>query len=366
MIESTVMTDRPTLVGTRRTLLGAGLAATLLPQSLLAQASQPTDRSVTMPLQNDGYTFGLSTDVTRTPVRYRNRYGIEIAGDVYRAKSLNKARKRRALVVGPPHGGVKEQGAGIYAQEMAKRGFVALAFDPSYNGESGGEPRHITSPELFAEDFSAGVDFLGTLPEVDRDRIGAIGICGSGGFALSQASVDARIRAVATSALYDISRVMRNGWEDSAGEADRRKSLDDQAAQRWADVDRGAPQLQPIFPAAMPAQGPDPITREFWEYYVADRGRHPRSIGGFTLTSGMAHINFGQLSHLADIAPRPILVITGDQAHSRYMSETVHKQTPQHSELIVVPGARHIDLYDRVDLIPFDRLGEFFSGALTA
>ncbi len=360
------MTDRSALASTRRTLLGAGFAVTLLPQPLLAQVRSSTARRSTMPLKDDGYTFALSADVTRTPVRYRNRYGIEIAGDVYRSRSLNGGEKHHALVVGPPHGGVKEQGAGIYAQEMAKRGFVVLAFDPSYNGESGGEPRHVTSPELFGEDFSAGVDFLGTLQEVDRARIGAIGICGSGGFALSQASVDMRIKAVATSALYDISRVMRNGWEDSAGEAERRKSLEDLAAQRWTDVDRGAAQLQPTFPASMPAEGPDPITREFWEYYVADRGRHPRSIGGFTLTSGMSHINFGQLRHVAGIAPRPILVITGDQAHSRYMSESVHKQAPRHSELIVVPGARHIDLYDRVDLIPFDRLGEFFSGALTA
>ncbi|WP_200943701.1 alpha/beta hydrolase [Brevundimonas sp. Root1423] len=359
------MTDRPNLVSTRRTLLGAGLAATLLPQPLFAQATHSTDRSVIMPLQDDGYTFPLSADVTRTPVRYRNRYGIEIAGDLYRAKNLNTSTKHRALVVGPPHGGVKEQGAGIYAQEMAKRGFVAVAFDPSYNGQSGGEPRHVTSPELFAEDFSAGADFLGTLPEVDRDRIGVIGICGSGGFALSQAAVDTRIKAVATSALYDISRVMRNGWEDSASEADRRKSLEDLAAQRWADVDRGSPQLQPTFPATMPATGPDPITREFWEYYVEARGHHPRSIGGFTLTSGMSHINFGQMRHLADLAPRPVLVITGDQAHSRYMSETIHQQAPR-SELIVVPGARHIDLYDRVELIPFDRLTGFFNGALTA
>lgn len=354
------------LMSDRRTLLAAGFAGSLLPHALLAQTTKASDRSTTMPIQSDGYTFALAPEVTRTPVRYRNRYGIEIAADVYRAKSLNSGQKHRALVIGPPHGGIKEQGPGIYAQEMAKRGFVALAFDPSYNGESGGQPRHVTSPEVFAEDFSAGVDFLGTLPEVDRNRIGVIGICGSGGFALSQASVDTRIKAVATSALYDISRMLRNGWQDSASEADRRKTLDGLAAQRWTDVDRGAPQLQPTFPATMPATGPDPITREFFEYYVADRGRHPRSIGGFTLTSGMAHINFGQLRHLADIAPRPILLITGDQAHSRYFSETVHEQAPRNSELVVVPGARHIDLYDRVDLIPFDRLTRFFNQNLSA
>lgn len=317
-------------------------------------------------MQNDGYTFALSDEVTRSPVRYRNRYGIEIAADLYRATSLDLSARHAALVIGPPHGGIKEQGPGIYAQEMAKRGFVALAFDPSYNGESGGEPRHVTSPEIFAEDFSAGVDFLGTLPEVDRARIGAIGICGSGGFLLSQASVDPRIRAVATSAMYDISRMHRNGFMDSSDDADRRARLADLGAQRWADVDAGAPALLPTFPAEMPAEGPDPISREFFEYYVDDnRGRHPRSIGGFTITSTMSHINFGQLSKLADIAPRPILLITGENAHSRYFTETVHEQTRKNSELIVVPGARHIDLYDRVEVIPFDRLESFFSGALT-
>ncbi|ATC26783.1 alpha/beta hydrolase [Caulobacter vibrioides] len=316
-------------------------------------------------MQPDGYTFALSPDVSRTPVRYRNRYGIEIAGDLYRSKSFNSAHKHSALVVGPPHGGIKEQGGGIYAQEMAKRGFVALAFDPSYNGESGGSPRNITSPELFAEDFSAGVDFLGTLPEVARDRIGAIGICGSGGFLLSQAAVDIRIRAVATTSMYDISRMLRNGWEDSATEADRRGTLNSLAAQRWADVDHGRPQLQPTFPDKMPSGGLDPITQEFFDYYVADRGRHPRSIGGFTLTSGMSHINFGQLRHIADIAPRRILLVTGDQAHSRFFTETVHKQAPQHSELVVVSGARHIDLYDRVDLIPFDKFTAFFKEQLS-
>jgi len=349
----------------RRAVLLAGLATAFSTPPLIALADPRTNRSTTMPIHIDGYTFALSDAVERTAVRYRNRYGIEIAGDLYRARGLDLSQKRRALVIGPPHGGVKEQAAGVYAQEMARRGFVALAFDPAYNGQSGGEPRHLTSPEIFAEDFSAGVDFLGSLPEVNRDRIGAIGICGSGGFALSQAAVDVRIRAVATSAMYDISRVHRNGWMDSASDDDRRRILAGLAEQRWADVDAGAPQLQPVFPATMPTEGLDPITREFFEYYVEPRGRHPRSIGGFTLTSGMTHINFGQLRHLADIAPRRILLITGDRAHSRYFSESVHEQAAGRSELIIVPGARHIDLYDRVDLIPFDRLHAFFDNQLS-
>lgn len=346
----------------RRTVLTGTLASIVTARQLFAETTDITQRTTIM--ENDGYTFPLLDEVTRTPVRYRNRYGIEVAADLYRAKSLDDAAAHAALVVGPPHGGVKEQAAGIYAQEMARRGFIALAFDPSYNGESGGAPRHVTSPEIFAEDFSAGVDYLGTLPQVDRARIGAIGICGSGGFALSQAAVDPRIRAVATSAMYDISRMLRNGWKDASSDDDRRSLLDDLARQRWADVDAGQPQLQPVFPTKMPAEGPDPITREFFEYYVEPRGHHPRSIGGFTLTSGMSHVSFGQLRHLADIAPRPVLLVSGDQAHSLYFSETVHQQIPENSELLVVPGARHIDLYDRVDMIPFDRLQGFFDGAM--
>ena len=316
-----------------------------------------------MPLQPDGYTFVLSDEVTRTSVRYANRYGIEIAADLYLPKNLDETIVHPAIVVGPPHGGVKEQGPGVYAQELARRGYVAIGFDPSYNGESSGQPRHVTSPEIFADDFSAGVDYLGTLPYVDRDRIGAIGICGSGGFALSAASVDPRIKAVATAAMYDISGVKRDGWQHSGSDEARREALSDAAAQRWADVDAAEAKLSPTFPAEIP-DGLDPITGEFFEYYVTDRGHHPRSIGGFTLTSEPAHINFGALRHLADISPRPILLITGDQAHSKWFSDDVYAQAAESKELVVVPGARHIDLYDRTDLIPFDKLDEFFTASL--
>jgi fermentation-respiration switch protein FrsA (DUF1100 family) len=314
-----------------------------------------------MPLQPDGLTFVQSQNVTRTPVRYRNRYGIEIAADLYTSTDLDETAKHPALVIGPPYGGVKEQGPGVYANELAQRGFVVVAFDPSYNGESGGEPRHVASPEIFAEDFSAGVDFLGTLAYVDRGRVGAIGICGSGGFALSAARVDTRIRAVATAAMYDISGVSRNGWQNSANDEDRRKQVEEIAQQRWADVDAGEPALAWTFPEEIPADGLDPIAREFFEYYVPDRGHHPRSIGGFTVTSSMAHVNTGALHDLADIEPRKVLLVTGDQAHSRWFSDDVHAQMDEGSELLVVPGARHIDLYDRTDVIPFDRLAGFFT-----
>ncbi|GAB95615.1 hypothetical protein BJY21_000845 [Kineosphaera limosa] len=316
-------------------------------------------------LHPDGYTFALPDGVERRPVRYRNRYGIELAGDLYTAADLDRSVRHPALVIGPPHGGVKEQGPGVYASELAQRGLVALAFDPSYNGESGGEPRHVTSPEIFAEDFSAGVDHLGALDFVDRERIGAIGICGSGGFALSAASIDQRIKAVATSAMYDISGVMREGWEHGATDESRRATLADYSAQRWADVDAGEPVLQPTFPATKP-EGLDPITSEFFDYYVQDQGRgwHPRSIGAFTLSSFGSHINVGSLANIEDIAPRPILLITGDIAHSRYLSEDVHAKSGGRAELVVVPGARHVDLYDRTDLIPFDRLESFFADKL--
>ena len=315
---------------------------------------------------NGGYIFQLSDRVTRTPVRFTNRYGIQIAADLYRAKDLDETARHKALVVGPPYGGVKEQGPGIYANELAQRGFVALAIDPSYNGESGGTPRHVSSPEIFAEDFSAGVDFLGTLSYVDREKIGGVGICGSGGFLLAQAQIDPRIKAVVTSAMYDINGVARDGWFYQGTEADRRAALEAVAEARWADVDAGMSALNQAacFPEEMPAEGPNPITREFYEFYVEERGHHPRSIGGFTTTSAPTHINFGALRSLNEITPRPVLVITGDVAHSKWFSDIVFEQLAEPKELVVVPGARHIDLYDRVDLIPFDKLEQFFTDAL--
>ncbi|MGL4228811.1 MAG: alpha/beta hydrolase [Tannerellaceae bacterium] len=221
------------------------------------------------------YTFTLSDKVKRQHVHYKNRYGITISADMYISKELDIAKKHAALVIGTPHGGVKEQGAGIYAQTMAERGFVTIAFDESYNGESGGEPRHVSSPDIFTEDFCAGVDFLGTLTFVDRERIGAIGICGSGGFALTATQVDKRIKAVAT-------------------------------------------------------------------------------------TSQMAQINFPLMEYIGLISPRPILFVMGEKAHSRYFTEDAYKKASQPKELVIVPGARHIDLYDRTDMIPFDKLESFF------
>jgi uncharacterized protein len=316
-------------------------------------------------MENKEYlTFKLSDNVIKQNVQYKNRYGIIVAAHLYIPKDIDKSKKYPALVIGTPYGGVKEQGAGIYAQNMAERGFVTLAFDESYNGESSGAPRHASSPDLFTEDFSAGVDFLGTRPFVDRGRIGAIGICGSGGFALKAAQVDHRIKAIATTSMYDMSSVMRNGWMNSMTDEQRIKTLRQLGEQRWKDFESGKTELNASFPSepvdAVP-QGLDPISSEFFEYYAMKRGHHPNSIGAFTKTSSMAFMNFPLLNYLETISPRPILFIIGENAHSRYFSEDAYKLAAQPKELYIVPKARHIDLYDRVDLIPFDKLTSFFT-----
>ena len=310
-------------------------------------------------------TFELSDKVTVESVYYKNKYGIIVAADMYLSKDIDKSKKYPALVIGTPYGGVKEQGAGIYAQNMAERGFVAIAFDESYNGESSGKPRHISSPDLFVEDFSAGVDFLGTRPFVDRNRIGAIGICGSGAFSITAAQVDPRIKAVATASMYDMSRVIRKGWEDSMTGEERAQTLVQLGEQRWKDFENGSPFLPDGFPSE-PAdsipEGLDPITSEFFEYYGMKRGHHPNAGGAFTVTSSMSFMNFPLMNYIETISPRPILFIIGENAHSRYLSEDAYEMAAEPKELYIVPGARHIDLYDGGDndYIPFDKLESFF------
>ncbi|ACD95158.1 alpha/beta hydrolase [Trichlorobacter lovleyi] len=311
--------------------------------------------------------FTKSDKVDHEKVSYKNRFGITVSADKYQPKGLDKSQKHPAIVIGTPYGGVKEQGAGIYAQAMAERGFVTIAFDESYNGESGGKPRRVSSPDIFVEDFSAGVDYLGSLAFVDRDRIGAIGICGSGAFAITAAQVDHRIKAIATASMYDMSRFMRNGWKDGMTDEQRNKTLDQLAVQRWKDVDGRTPELTPAFPSKpvdkIP-EGLDPITSEFFEYYAMKRGHHPNSIAAFTKTSAMSFMNFPLMDHIKSISPRPILFIMGEKAHSRYFTEDAYTMAAEPKELYIVPGARHIDLYDRIDMIPFDKLTSFFTKAL--
>lgn len=312
----------------------------------------------------DNYIFKLDEKVTRTPVSYPTRYGITIAADLYRPRDFDESRQYPAVVIGPPYSGVKEQGPGIYAQNLALRGFVALAFDPSYNGFSGGEPRHASSPDIFVEDFSAGVDYLGTRPFVDGERIGAIGICGSGSFALSAAQVDRRIKAVVTAAMVDIARMAAKGPLDSLTDEARGEMLDQLAEQRYADFEAAQPALGPRGAPIGFDESTDPVGREFGEFYSTPRGYHPNSITQFTLTSTPSFVNFQLLDNLEWISPRPILFVVGDHAFSRYFSEDAYELAAEPKELLVVPDAGHIDLYDRTDRIPFDKIEAFLTESL--
>lgn len=345
-------------------ILTSSLLLTMLLSTAYNTQAQATTTSQTE-VQNNNmeeyYTFELSDNVTRTHVSYKNRFGITLAGDLYMAKDLDTSKQHPALIIGPPYGGVKEQGPGVYANQLAQRGFVVLAFDPSYNGYSKGEPRHTSSPEIFVEDFSAGVDYLGTRPFVDREKIGAIGICGSGGFAISAAQVDTRIKAVATASMYDISITGNNMDSEQLKE-----TLEQIGEQRWKDFESGEPEYIPSFPAeaddSVP-EGLDPVSEEFYSYYGLERGHHPNARGGFTTTSQLSFFNFQLLNHIDTISPRPILFIMGENAHSRFFSEDAYAAASEPKELYIVPDAIHIDLYDKVDKIPFDKMESFFNEA---
>lgn len=310
------------------------------------------------------YICALNENVERTHVRYPNRYGLMLAGDLYTAKDMDKTKPQMALIVGAPYGGVKEQGPCVYANELAQRGFVVLTFDPCYMGESEGEPRHVSSPELFTENFSAGVDFLGLQPFVDREKIAVLGICGSGGFALSAAQVDTRIKAVITSSMYDMTVAARMG-QTPEQILQTKNAL---AAQRWKDAEnRYMPQYIPFFPETPldepPAGIPEPDA-EWFRFYAVKRGHHERARGGFTTTSNIPFINFDLLSHLEEISPRPILFIVGDRAHSKFFSENAYQKALEPKELFTVEDAEHIDLYDRTDRIPFDKIEAFLKSNL--
>ena len=333
-------------------------------------STPPADTSATS--QNDPagraentgeyYTFELSENVDRMAVTYQNRYGITLSGDLYTPKDMDESSTYPALVIGAPYGGVKEQGPGVWANELAQRGFICLTFDPSYNGESGGEPRHVSSPEIFTEDFSAGVDYLGVQDFVDRDRIGAIGICGSGAFALSAAQVDTRIKAVVTASLVDIS-----GNYDGLSPEERTALLDSLGEQRWADFENGAPDYQPVYedePMSEVPEGLDPMTTEFLTYYGTARGNHPNADGAFTTTSQLAFMNYRLLGRLDTISPRPVLMLASENAMSRGLTEALYQNLGDAKELIIVPEANHIDLYDDTSKIPFDDVQRFFADNL--
>jgi len=330
-------------------------------------------------------TFAESTRVEHRKVSFGNRYGITLVGDLYLPKDRGD-RKLTAIAVSGPFGAVKEQSSGLYAQTLAEQGFVTLAFDPSYTGESGGYPRNVASPDINTEDFSAAVDFLGLQKEVDRERIGILGICGWGGMALNAAAGDTRIKAVATSVMYDMSRAMGHGvgdGKDRYSNADRRAVLRYLNEQRWKDAESGAfahgghdinvdqngtvSAAERILPETLPAN-PHPILKEFFDYYRMPRGYHARSVnstGAWTATMPLSFMNMPLLSYAKDITI-PTLIVTGQNAHSRYFAEDAFKAVgSKDKELIVVPGANHVDLYDNVaGKIPFAQFEAFFAKSL--
>ncbi|MDI1303583.1 MAG: alpha/beta hydrolase [bacterium] len=308
------------------------------------------------------YTFQLGDKVTRQKVSFKNRYGIRLSGDLYLPKNMG-TKTLSALAISGPFGAVKEQSSGLYANQMAERGFITLAFDPSYTGESSGEPRNIASPEINTEDFSAAVDFLGLQKNVDRNKIGIIGICGFGGFALNAVAVDKRVKAVATTSMYDIPRVSSKGYYDKTTLEERTKMLELLSIQRWEDAETGAPKYG-AKPNKDTLAGDEPqFVKEYFDYYKTPRGFHPRSInsnGAWANTSAISLMNMPILTYLKEISPRPILLIAGENAHSRYMSEDVYEMASEPKELLIIPNAVHVDLYDKVNIIPFDKLETFF------
>jgi uncharacterized protein len=306
-------------------------------------------------------TFPKSDTVDIRKVSFQNRYGIRLAGDLYLPKNRG-SRALAAIAISGPFGAVKEQSSGLYAQTLAERGFATLAFDPSYTGESGGEPRHIASPDINTEDFSAAVDYLGLQPYVDRERIGVIGICGWGGMALNAVAVDKRVKAVVASTMYDMTRVMSKGYSDGVTLEQRTKTLEEFSHQRWTDAEKGSPAYGPV---SLELKGGEPqFVVEYADYYKTARGFHPRAINSnasWSLTTPLSFMNMPILSYITEISPRPLMLIHGENAHSRYFSETAFAAAAEPKELVIIPDANHTDLYDRMDKIPFDRIATFFN-----
>lgn len=314
----------------------------------------------TVQAQENDRTFAPSDRVTVERVHFRTRFGTTLAGDLYKPKGASG--KLPALAVCGPFGAVKEQASGLYAQTMAERGFVTVAFDPSYTGESSGEPRYVASPDINTEDFSAAVDFLVLRDDVDADRVGIIGICGWGGMALNAAAVDTRIRATVCSTMYDMSRVTARGYFD-AMDADARYELRRRlSAQRTEDARTGRYALAGGVVDPLPEDAPQ-FVRDYYDYYKTPRGYHPRSLnsnGGWNRTSALSFLNTPLMAYIGEIRSA-VLIVHGEKAHSRYFGEDAFKRlTGDNKQLLIIPGASHVDLYDRMDIIPFDRIEAFF------
>ena len=320
-------------------------------------------------MSNGAGNFYKSTEVTMQKVTFKNQYNMKVVGNLFTPKDLNKNTKNPAIIVGHPMGAVKEQSANLYATKMAERGFVTLSLDLSFWGESEGQPRNAVSPDMYAEDLSAAVDFLGTQPFVDRKRIGVLGICGSGSFVISAAKIDPRMKAIATVSMYDMGAANRNALRHSLTLAQRQKIIAEAAEQRYVEFTGGETKYTSGTDYEL-NENTHPIQREFYDFYRTPRGEYtpkgssPELTTHPTLTSNVKFMNFYPFNDIETISPRPMLFIAGEKAHSIEFSEDAYKLAANPKELYIVPGTGHVDLYDRLDFIPFDKLTSFFTESL--
>jgi uncharacterized protein len=349
-------------VGRRNLLKLTGAAVAAL--GLMSVANMPLAKAQDM--SNRANNFYVSDRVTVRKVTFKNQYQMSVAGNLFMPNSVDRNTKSSAIIVGHPMGAVKEQSSNLYATKMAEQGFVAMSIDLPFWGESDGQPRNAVSPDIYAEAFSAGVDFLGTQPFVDRNRIGAIGICGSGSFVISAAKIDPRMKAIATVSMYDMGAANRNGLRHSQTVEQRKQIIAAAAEHRNVEFTGGELKYTSGTVHQLTASS-TPIEREFYDFYRTPRGQYtpkgqPAQLTTHpTLTSNVKFMNFYPLMDIETISPRPMLFITGDSAHSREFSENAYRLAAEPKELHIVPGAGHVDLYDRVNLIPFDKLASFFS-----
>ena len=314
--------------------------------------------------------FYRSNQVTMQRVTFKNQYNMQVVGNLFVPKDLDQNTQNPAIIVGHPMGAVKEQSSNLYAQKLAEQGFITLSLDLSFWGESEGQPRNVVLPDIYAEDFSAAVDFLGTQSFVDRDRIGVLGICGSGSFVISAAKIDPRLKAIATVSMYDMGAANRNGLRHSTTLEQRKQAITQAAEQRYAEFTGGETQYTSGTVHEL-NENSTAIEREFYDFYRTSRGEYtpesssPQLTTHPTLTSNIKFLNFYPFNDIETISPRPMLFIAGNNAHSREFSEDAYQRAAEPKELYIVPDAGHVDLYDRVNLIPWDKLASFFNQHLS-
>ena len=347
---------RPAAPGRGAALRGALLALALAASSFTATGAD---------MSNGADNFYTSDKLVMKKVSFNNQYRMKVAGNLFLPKDRKLGVRYPAVIVGHPMGAVKEQSSNLYAQKLAEQGFITLAIDQSFWGESEGQPRNVVAPDIYAEAFSAAVDYLGVQTFVDRERIGVLGICGSGSFVISAAKIDPRMKAIATVSMYDMGAANRNALNHSQTVGQRKQIIAEAAQQRWIEATGGEAKYTSGTVHQLDANT-HPIQREFYDFYRTPRGEFtpasssPELTTHPTLTSNVKFMNFYPFNDIETISPRPMLFVTGESAHSREFSEEAYRLAGQPKELAVVPGAGHVDLYDRVNLTPFDRLASFF------